>query len=396
MKTKRIKFGDLKFRSEKQIPYNKEEKSIIRTKSKEALIERLKEMAEKEKILSPRPTSAECYCLSYRRREKVEDFTCPVCESVIAVYEEEKENFSQIEKLVGQMKELGCDVKTKNICNACYGQGKHPNRVVTLFYIRLEEMPSYHVSASNNVEDYENILSFLRKDENYFSQYNVEVIHKMLGITFPRLAVLINANCDIVPKWTRGYHIDSYSLFNLYPYINLKYKKTNIGSEGRNELELFFNTYQPKLTFIFMNPDKDDISEYSEIIPIAKEYNSIVLCIIDQSSFIHIHPLLIKGFRSLSLTHYYNCKEFIKRIDFDFALFTEWVTPESAMIKCLDKLEYVNKIITKVEQLLQEIQNNNDHESIINNIKAAFKDKESIMNDLDNFIEQQKQIDNKE
>lgn len=361
------------------------------------LIEWLKEMARKEKI-SEKPIITDPPQLMYRRRKKVEDFKCPVCGSLIAVSEEEKENISQIEKLVGQMKELGYDAKIKHLCNACCQQGEFPYWIVTLFYIRLEGMLFYHASISNRIKEYENVLSFLRKDEHYLSKYNVEVIHKMLGITFPRLAVLINDNCKIIPKWTNGYEygedIDSYSLFNLYPYFNLKYRK--IDFEASRELNLFFRTYQPMLTFFFLKLDENYISDYSEMIRTAKEHNSMVLCIIDDLSFIEKDSFLTikKEFTLSYLIHY--CKEFIKRIDFDFILFDfdfilsiDWKSSDIEMIKYYfrAKFDHINEMVEKVEQLLLKIQNDNDFESVINNIKAVLKDKESIMNDLNNFIE---------
>lgn len=142
------------FATQKEI-YEKEEKRVPNAE-REELVQRLKSMAEEEVV----PPDEKLMITCYYPISETHKFTCPRC-GRIALDHNVRGNLHAIISMVEEMKQLGYDVKIKQVCSICSGSnGKHPLDVDTLFYFRFKGMDTYHVAVANHSRAYKVVLDF--------------------------------------------------------------------------------------------------------------------------------------------------------------------------------------------------------------------------------------------
>lgn len=162
---------------------------------KKSLIEKLKSLLglEKEPILM----GAMCY------ETHMPSFVMLKCD--ICGLEKEYDEFlmsedDEIVSIVDQIKEAGYDAKVLRVCANCannlgfrYNDGMllHDTVMYCLFYFKDKGQKEYHITRSEDPDDYRAVLAYLKNEKSFTDQNeaihwvsdNKEEIKRMTGIT---------------------------------------------------------------------------------------------------------------------------------------------------------------------------------------------------------------------
>lgn len=164
--------------------------------SKEELIEQLKRIAQTE-VDIPIHLGAMCYEPAVSEAKIVK---CEKCGKDIILFDCEGKDVSYLKTIVEKIKKLGYDSKIERLCSECVSkQGlgslveeelyeKYPYYV---FYFKSNNQQEYHMAISDNENDYNAVLAFLKNEISFTDDYDatclvkdyLDAIKKMTGIS---------------------------------------------------------------------------------------------------------------------------------------------------------------------------------------------------------------------
>ena len=164
--------------------------------SKEELIEQLKALARQE-IDMPMHMGAMCYSPAMPTPKTVK---CESCGKEIEEFGWRQTNGDLIKKKVNEIKRLGYDAKVEALCSECAAklgltdEDGEPLREYCLhhvFYFKTKEQEEYHLAVSNNEDDYNAVIAFLKNEPTYTDYYDathpikdeLDLIKRMTGIS---------------------------------------------------------------------------------------------------------------------------------------------------------------------------------------------------------------------
>ena len=162
-------------------------KKII--KDRETLEQRLKELSETEYLGGYSP-GAMCYVPASPISE---NYCCPVCGHTTVSDSSGSWVINDIRKIVKQIKNFGYDVvlDEHEFCDFCSINEKirKDNRQL-IFKIRFSTDSKYHISKSNNPENYRCVLAFLEgkdfftdnQDQTHPLHWTIKTLQEMSGL----------------------------------------------------------------------------------------------------------------------------------------------------------------------------------------------------------------------
>ena len=164
--------------------------------TKEELIEQLKVLANDETDI-PESMGAMCYSPAPPEPVKVK---CDSCGKQIREMSWRKINRHVLEKKVETMTELGFDVKIEHLCANCAGKlglkdedgdTLFDGEMYYVFYFKTKEQEKYHLAISNDEDDYNAVIAFLKNEKSYTDFFDnthlvreeLSLIERMTGIS---------------------------------------------------------------------------------------------------------------------------------------------------------------------------------------------------------------------
>ena len=170
--------------------------------TKEELIEQLKSLVNTEKEFSPGGITVMCYCMSPIVKEEK---TCESC-GIKKVYKGWEFNEEVIRHRVQMIIELGFDAKVERLCAHCAAKlgltkkdlGRKNSKdgpldnggLYYVFYFKTKEQEEYNITISNDADEYEIVVAFLKNEDEYNNFHMVypikgklDLIKRMTGIS---------------------------------------------------------------------------------------------------------------------------------------------------------------------------------------------------------------------
>ena len=179
-------------------------------KSREELIERLKEISTEE-VPIERYRGAMCYSIAPPEELKT---TCDYCKNTIT-YTGWK-NDIKIPEIVDEMSRLGYDVKTAVLCNDCFKRLKSEiylgvgdtlelddGHTIDLscsdrnfvFYFRTSPNEPYHCALSSFQDNYSAVLAFFKGEKSYIG-YLIRHTEKFIAEEIPIIEFMTGLKID--------------------------------------------------------------------------------------------------------------------------------------------------------------------------------------------------------
>lgn len=162
--------------------------------SREELIEQLKALAN-QKVDRPIRMGAMCYSPARHESYTVK---CESCGKEIEEFAWRRAYFNLIRK-INKIKCLGYDAKVERICSECATKlgvtdenGEQLSEYIHyVFYFRTKEQEDYHLAVSDNGDDYNAVIAFLKNEPTYtddhdatrFIKDELDLIKYMTGIS---------------------------------------------------------------------------------------------------------------------------------------------------------------------------------------------------------------------
>lgn len=161
---------------------------VKKSLSKGDLIEQLKALAS-QKTNYQKLMGAMCYSPSMPTPHTAK---CEYCGKEIEEYDWRQNNHDLIKEKVAEIVHLGYDAKVERICSECVqilgitGKNRdysHENILHHIFYFKTKEEKKYHLSVSNNEDDYNAVIAFLKNEPTYTDYYdNTHIIKEELDL----------------------------------------------------------------------------------------------------------------------------------------------------------------------------------------------------------------------
>lgn len=167
-----------------------------KTLTKEELIEQLKALASQE-IDQPMHMGAMCYSPAMPMPKEVE---CESCGKKLEEFGWRQTSGDKIKKKVNAIKRLGYDAKVEGLCAECAmklgltdedGEPLSDYSLHYVFYFKTKEQEDYHLAVSNDEDEYNAVIAFLKNEPTYTDFYDathpikeeLDLIKRMTGIS---------------------------------------------------------------------------------------------------------------------------------------------------------------------------------------------------------------------
>ena len=164
--------------------------------TKEELIEQLKALANDETDI-PERMGAMCYSPAPPEPVMAK---CDSCGKQIQEMSWRKIVRHVLEKKVETMTELGFDAKIEHLCADCAGklgfkdedgETLFDGEMYYVFYFKTKEQENYHLAISNDEDDYNAVIAFLKNEKTYTDFFDnthlikdeLPLIERMTGIS---------------------------------------------------------------------------------------------------------------------------------------------------------------------------------------------------------------------
>ena len=164
--------------------------------TKEELIEQLKALANDETEV---PMSMGAMCYSPAPPEPVKA-KCDSCGKQIQEMSWRKVDRHILNKKIKTIENLGFDAKIEQLCSDCVaklglkdenGDAFYDGEMYYVFYFKTKEQENYHLAVSNDEDDYNAVIAFLKNEKTYTDYFDnthiikeeLPLIQRMTGIS---------------------------------------------------------------------------------------------------------------------------------------------------------------------------------------------------------------------